>query len=188
MGGVQEDYGEEMREPKPLYGTGFFHVRETGWIDEIVVFDYYDPDHYYYNLTVEELSAEKERLARNMEFYLDLEEVKLNGKPCFPRVVNVDVGFRGSVEYPYVVFMISFKGELVRGVNVFEDVYEEEVAEYGYRVYWILPPRARFIEADVGVPYTITGGGRILSFSVEAGVRVRGYERIVFEVERLISS
>ncbi|ADV65229.1 hypothetical protein Desmu_0926 [Desulfurococcus mucosus DSM 2162] len=166
---------------------GFFHVRESGWIDETVVFDYYDPDHYYASLTRDELLEEKEALARNMQFYLDLEDVRLNGKPCFPRVLDVDVGFRGSMDHPYVVFTIVFKGELVEGVNVFEDRYEEEVAEYGYRVYWILPPTGRFTEVDVGVPYMLSANNRILVFTVDAGVRVRGYERIVFEIEKRIN-
>ncbi|MEL9908195.1 MAG: hypothetical protein QXP97_00160 [Desulfurococcus sp.] len=176
-----------MREPRPLYGMGFFHVLKSGWINEVVIFDYHDPDHYYHGLTSDELVEEKEALAKNMQFYLDMEEVKLNGKPCFPRVIDVDIGFRGSIEYPYIVFIIVFKGELKPGVNVFEDIYEEETVEYGYRVYWMLPETGRFIEADLGVPYTITGGGRLLVFNVEPGVKVRGYEKIVFEVERINS-
>jgi len=173
-----------MREPKPVYGMGFFHVRESGWFDEVVVFDYYDPDLYYFRLEPDRLEDEKGMLADNMQFYLDLEEVKVNGKPSFPKVIDVDIGFRGSPDRPYIVFTIVFKGDLVKGVNVFEDIYDEETVDYGYRVYWILPPSGRFIEADLGVPYTVGSGGRILSFKVEPGTRVRGYERIVFELEK----
>ncbi len=171
-----------MKEPQPVYAEGFFHLRRTGLVDQVVVFDYYDPDRYYYRVLRHKLrlKQEKENLMNNMQYYLDMERVLINGKDANPRVIHVDIGLRGKPENPYIVFLIEFKGELVRGLNTYENIYEEEVAEYPYTVYWIFPEDSAPVEAEVGVPYRIAG--RILYFHVPRGTHVGGYEKIVFEI------
>jgi len=173
-----------VSEVTPIYGLGMFFVRESGLVEQIVVFEYHDPGGIYKSIvsSERELEREKKRLAQNMQYYLDQEDVRINGKPVYPRVVDVEIGFRGDQNYPYITFFILFAGELKAGLNVYEDAYEPEKAEYAYRVYWVLPTRARVLRADVGVTYSILGGGRILTFSVEKGTNIRGYERIEFEM------
>ena len=169
---------------KPLYGLGCFFVRETGLVEQIVLFEYYDEAEEYRSVVSDpkRLEEEKATLAENMQRFLDSEDVRINGKSTYPRVVDVEVGFRGDYKHPYIAFFIVFQGELRRGVNTYEDAYEPEVAEYEYRVYWVFPLKARVLKADVGVPYTLLGGGRILTFKVAAGTRTKGYERIDFEL------
>lgn len=169
---------------KPEYALGIFFVRETGLVEQIVVFDYYDENEEYKSIISDrrKLEDEKALLAKNMQSFLDAEEVRINGKPVYPRVIDVDIGFRTSYKYPYITYLIVFHGELKRGVNVYEDTYEPEVAEYNYRVYWIFPSKSRILRADLGVPYTLLDKARVLMFTVTAGTRIRGYERIEFEI------
>lgn len=117
-----------------------------------------------------------------MQRFLDQERVLINGKQTYPKVVAVDVGFKGDPSRPYIRFFILFLGELRKGLNIYEDYYEPEVAEYDYDVYWIYPLRARVVKAELGVPYRLLHDGRVLSFSVSKGTRVGGYERVEFEL------
>ncbi|MEM3927178.1 MAG: hypothetical protein QXU13_06345 [Desulfurococcaceae archaeon] len=174
-----------MSEPIPVHGMGLFLLRESGFIEQIVIFDYYDPGRYYKEIVKDprKLDEEKSTIARNMQFYLDLEKVEINHKPSYPRVLDVEIGFRGNYENPYIMFFIIFHGMLRKGLNIYENWYEEEVTEYDYEVYWIMPPKARILKADLGVPYELLNQGRILKFEVSKNTKIRGYERIEFEIE-----
>ncbi len=174
-----------MREPKPIYAQGFFHLRRNGLVDQTIIFDYYDPDKYYYKILRHRLKLDHEinLLRKNMQYFLDQERVLINGADASPKVMHVEIGIRGRPDLAYVLFLISFKGELVDGLNTYENIYEEETVDYDYIVYWIFPDNARIVEADLGVPY-IVYGNRILYFRVPKGTHVGGYERIVFEMRR----
>ncbi len=173
-----------MVDPKPIYAQGFFHVRREGFVDQTIVFDYYDPGRYYARVLKNPSLYEKERelLWNNMQYFLDQEKVLINGEDAEPRVVGVEIGLRGRSDLAYIVFLIVFHGEFVRGLNTYENIYEEEEVDYDYTVYWLFPRDARVIEVDVGVPYKTMSGDRILYFKVPRGTRVGGYEKIVFEM------
>ncbi len=173
------------REPKPLYAHGFFTMHETGLVDQIVVFDYLDESRYYWNLKRDKDKFEREirMLADNMQYYLDQEKVLINGVEAPPRVVDVEIGFRGKPELPYILFLIEFKGELKKGMNLYENIYEEEIAEYEYIVLWNLPENAKFVKAELGVPYRVEPNGRSIFFRVKPGVKVGGREAIYFRIE-----
>lgn len=173
-----------ISEPVPLYAQGYFYVNPCNYIDQIVVFDYFDPAGYYNELLKdpELLEDELRRIRENMQYFLNLEEIIINGKRSSPKVHWVKLGFRGRRDLPYLTFHISFPGNFAPGVNVYEDTYEEEVAEYDYSVHWFFPEGARVIEADLGVDYELLEGGRVLKFNVNSGTYIRGYERIAFEL------
>lgn len=173
-----------ISEPIPLYAQGYFYVNPCNYVDQIVIFDYFDPSGYYDELSKdpELLEDELRRVRENMQYYLDLEKVVINGKRSMPKVHWVKLGFRGRKDLPYLIFHISFAGDFAPGLNVYEDTYEEEVAEYDYSVHWFFPIGARVTEADLGVDYELLEGGRVLRFSVGAGTYIRGYERIAFEL------
>ncbi len=176
---------KRYREPEPLYAMGFFTMHETGLVDQIIVFDYYDPDEYYWDLSQdpERLDKEKKMLLDNMQYYLDQEKVLINGSEAPPRVVNVELGFRGRKDLPYIIFFIEFKGELKRGLNSYVNIYEEEEAEYDYIVTWFFPENARVVKAELGVSYTIESEGRSLVFRVTKGTVVGGREAIYFRID-----
>lgn len=169
---------------EPIYALGLFFVRETGLIEQIVIFEYYDPDEEYRAILSDRVKYEEERsvLTKNMQYFLDQEDVRINETRVFPRVIDIEIGFRGEYTYPYITFIILFTGELKPGVNIYEDRYEPEEVEYDYRVYWFFPSRARVLKADLGVPYKLLDNGRILLFNVTKGSRIQGYERIEFEL------
>ena len=169
---------------KPVYGLGLFFVRETGLIEQSIVFEYHDPDEEYKEIVLDEnrWREEKKLLSSNMQYFLDEEIVEINNKRVYPRVVDVEIGFKGDYKNPYIFFIIQFIGEFYKGINIYEDSYKPEITEYDYRVYWFFPLRARVLKADLGVPYTLLDKGRILSFHVSTGTRIRGYEKIEFEI------
>jgi len=174
-----------MTEPFPVFANGFFTVQDNGVFNELIVFEYYDPDGYYASVASDQdrLDEELGTLSRNMQFYLDLEKVLVNGSESPPTVLNVSIGFRGDTRRPYILFIVTFKGNLVKGLNTYENYYEEEVAEYDYEVVWVFPAKARVVEADLGVPYKVEAGGRVLRFNVRKGTRIRGFEKILFEID-----
>lgn len=177
---------KEHIEPTPLYAQGFFIVDSSGVFNQLVIFDYWDPSGYYKKIAGDEdlLREELEKIKSNMQYFLDQERLMINGEEARPLVKHVSLGFRGKEEIPYLFFHIVFKGEIVDGENVYEDYFEEEVAEYDYVVTWIFPPGARVVVADVGVEYNLLENRRVLVYHVKAGTRVRGYEKIVFELSR----
>ncbi|MEM0002176.1 MAG: hypothetical protein QXS24_06510 [Desulfurococcaceae archaeon] len=174
-----------MSKLTPIYGLGFFFVRELGLIEQIIIFEYHDPLEEYRSIIENKhrLEDEKSMLKRNMQYFLDQETVKINNKQVYPRVIDVELGFKGDYSYPYIMFFIKFIGEFRKGINIYEDTYEPEIAEYDYRVYWFFPSKARVISADLGVPYSLMDHGRILSFIVNKNTRTKGYEKIEFEME-----
>ncbi len=173
-----------LREPEPVHAQGFFSVSRRGDVNQVVVYDYYDPDYYYLKLAHRPLDYEREvaRLAGNMQYFLDQEEVVVNGVRVRPVVKSVSIDHRGFAEIAYVTFIIYFKARLRKGLNTYENRYEAGVAEYDYEVYWIFPPRTRVVEVDLSADYEVLGDDNILLFWVRRGDRINGYERIVFEL------
>lgn len=167
---------------KPIYAHGMFVACSNGVIAQEVVFDYLDQGLYYWNLIADEgrFSRELEMLASNMQSFLNKEEVKINSRRVYPRVVGVDLGFRGSPDRPYVAFYITFRGDLRQGVNYYENIYESEVTEYDYSIVWLFTGGLKVLKANVGVDYDILSDGSILMFSVPKGFITPGYERIDF--------
>lgn len=160
-------------------------MHESGLVDQIVVFDYYDRGKFYWSIAGDrvKLSKEVELLSSNMQYFLNKEEIYINGFRTYPRVVSVDIGFRGKPQYPYVIFHVVFRGELKRGVNIYENHYEEEIAEYDYYVSWFLPHSAKVIKADFRVPYVVDCDGRVISLKTMKGCKVGGHELIVFKID-----
>lgn len=177
---------KEHVEPIPLYAQGFFIVDSSGLFNQMVIFDYWDPSGYYKKISSDEdlLREELEKIKSNMQYFLDCERLLINGEETRPLVKYVSLGFRGKEELPYLFFHIIFKGEIVEGENIYEDYFDEEVAEYDYVVTWIFPLGARVVSADVGVEYSLFENRRLLVYHVKAGTTVRGYEKIVFELSK----
>ncbi|MEM1982231.1 MAG: hypothetical protein QW596_04705 [Sulfolobales archaeon] len=167
---------------RPIYGQGTFVVCENGDVLQEVIFDYVDEELYYWRLmdSEEELNKELDKVVSNMQSFIDKEVVKINGKRVFPRVIGVDLGFRGFENRPYITFYITFKGSLRKGMNVYEDTYKPDSVEYDYTVTWIFTGNLKVLKAYLGVGYDVLADGRILTFSISKGFITPGYERIEF--------
>lgn len=166
---------------EPISALGFFSVSRRLEIHQVVVFDYIDTSGEYAKLMKDEESAQQElrMLAANMQSFLDKEEVVINGLKVRPRVVGVDVGFRGSPEDVYIVFLIYFRGKPVKGENYYENVYEDEVAEYPIAAYWLFPPRSRVKSVEMSGEVSMLGPN-VVAVRIEEGEKIHGYERIIF--------
>lgn len=164
-------------EVRPIFARAFFHMDPAGRVSQYMVFYYDDPRGYYAGLSEEELERERETVWSNMQSFLDEEEIRINGRRAEARVLYVDIGLM-SLTRPYIVFLIEFGGELKRGLNVYEDIYEEETAEYPYEFLWQLP--GRVVRASMAGEVKISGN--LLSVKVPAGAKVGGREVIEFYV------
>ncbi len=169
----------------PVYAQGIFTVSPTGLVNEILIFDYKDPG-MYYQRAIEDgtIDTELEKIAENMQYFLDQEKVYINGERVRPRVLDVAIAFRdGNPKRPYIEIVIKFEGKFKKGVNRYEDYYEEEVAEYPYEILWIFPENARIIDAEIAGEVEILGSGNILRVLVDEGTNVGGKETITFVME-----
>ncbi|MEM1527722.1 MAG: hypothetical protein QW290_05615 [Sulfolobales archaeon] len=168
---------------RPRYGYGFFSVDSTGEFRQKILFFYWDPDRELYRSTSTPLGKkhETETMRTNMQAFVDSEKILVNRKSVKARVLHVDIGFISSKKRPYVEFLITFKGDLVKGINTYENYYEREKVEYSYRVTWTFPENFKVIKADLGFPYEVIDG-RIIVFNVEKGTETPGYEVIEFLV------
>lgn len=163
---------------------GIFSVTKKLEIYQTVIFEYLDLERYYASIidNFNKLEKELDMLARNMQALLDKEEVVINGKKVRPRVIGVDIGFKGEPEEPYIVYFIFFKGSPLKGVNYYENIYEEEVVEYPFSAYWYFPLNSRIIDVEASGEAEIIGDN-ILILRVHEGSKISGYEKIVFELK-----
>ena len=169
----------------PVYAHGLFTVCKDGTVLQHIIFNYVDPSKKYKQIIndPERLEEELRIISKNMQNFLDSEEVLINGVRTYPKVRSVWVGLSGSADRPYIELLITFKGELKPGINIYEDKYEPDIAEYDYAVTWVFPEDSRIIEVDVGFDYVMNGN--VLRFSVPEGSETPGYEKISFYLESL---
>jgi len=170
-----------MSRVEPLSALGFFVVTRNLEVYQTVVFEYFDSEGEYARIAdnEEELERELERLASAMQMYLDTEEVILNGRKVKPAVKAVDIGFKDSPEEVFVTYFIFFKGSPRDGVNYYENLYEDEVAEYPITAYWYFPPGSRVLSAQMSGDVAIIAPD-VLVARLDEGEKVFGYERIEF--------
>lgn len=166
-----------------LHGHSFFTLSLGGTFSQILVFDYLDRKHYYYRLLEDEerYREEMDSLLSSMNELLGEEEVRVNGRRVEVEALTVNLDFRGAPELPAISFYIEFEGELRKGINKYECLYDSGEAEYDYEIYWFFPREAEILEAEFSGEYEVLGG-RILAAWVRRGERYRGYERIVFNL------
>ncbi len=184
---VRDEFLREASEQvRPVHAEGTFFVGYRV-IAYYLLFEYYDPLGYYDAVLRDKRLLEEEvaRLQYNMQEFLDQEEVIVNGRRVRPKVVLVDIAFRGRKTSPVIIFGVRFAAPLRPGRNVYENRYEEEVAEYDYVVYWMFPPGTRILEVEMGgEEWEVTETG-VLAIYGRRGRRTGGYEKIVFELPEI---
>ncbi len=166
---------------KPVFGYCHFTVDRSGQFTEIIIFEYLDEDREFMRILSNSLKLREEliKIKENMQSFIDAEEVKVNEKRVHPRVIKVSAGIAGDPCRPYILFIVRFRGNLKDGLNIYEDSYEEDIAEYDYTVTWVLPPGSRVVEAEFGFKYEV-GPDNVISFRVPKGFSTPGYEKILF--------
>lgn len=161
----------------PIYAKGFFVMNKSGKTTQLVTFYYYDNENYYVSLDEEGMRKEMEKLKANMQYFLDEEEIRVNGKRVKAKVIDVRIGMLNA-NYPFVDFLITFKGEIKKGINHYVDKYENEVTEYPYDALWILPGEVMNVKINGDVKVK---RNRIF-ISVKKGVKTGGVESFTFMV------
>ena len=167
---------------KPIHGQAFFTLGYRGVFQQILTFDYLDPDEFYYQILHdhESYEAEMQSLLDSMNELLSKEEISINGERAEAEALAVNLDFRGEAEKPTISFYIEFAGKLnLRGENVYENRYEPGVAEYDYEVYWFLPKGSKILEVVTSTEYEVYGE-RFLVMWARLGDRYEGYEKIRF--------
>jgi hypothetical protein len=167
----------------PVYAHAFFSVSQDGEFHQLLTYDYYDPDEYYLNLesNPEEYEKEIEKLWLNMQGFLEEETNKVNDGTVYPKVVYTDIQFRGSENMPFILWVISFKGEFKKGENVYVTVTEEEVLEYDCDAIWTFPEDCEILSVTTPMDYEIMNN--ILLLWARKGDRIGGHEEIRFRLK-----
>lgn len=166
---------------KPVFGYCYFTVDTSGQFTETIIFEYLDENQEFAKIMSDSLKLHEElvKIRENMQSFIDAEEVKVNGMRVRPRIIKVLTGIAGDPCRPYISFIVRFRGNLKDGLNMYEDKYEEDVAEYDYVVTWVLPPGSRVVDAEFGFKYEV-GPDNVISFKVPKGSIAPGYEKILF--------
>lgn len=165
----------------PTSASCYFSVSRTGEFHQFLVYDYYDPKGCYARLLNKPKKCREElrRLCTNMQYFLDQEEVRVNGVRVYPRVVTAYISHRGFMDTPYIAWIVTFKGKLRKGLNVFENTTEREVAEYDFEIVWQFPRRSRIVMVKISTESQVIAK-RTLYVLARKGEVVGGYERIEF--------
>ena len=174
-----EELDIASRSVRPLFGYSFFTVSKESF-DYYIVFEYEDPFKYYATIMNSERLYEEEieRLHQNMQNILDQEITKFNNEIIKPEVVFVDIGFKETIDRPYILFRISADIKLRPGRNIYENIYEATIAEYDYVSYWSFPRKTKIEYVEIDGTWEVEDSTLVIY--VKKGSRIRGREKIIF--------
>ncbi|MFW9834597.1 MAG: hypothetical protein ACFFEK_11415 [Candidatus Thorarchaeota archaeon] len=167
---------------EPVHADSFFSVSRTGEIHERLCYEYIDPEGYYNRVIRDEslLKKEVEKLAGNMQYFLDLERVEINGERVKSKVDYCDIFLKGPTEVVSVVYLIDFAGRFHEGKNKIETWLEEEEAPYDFEIIWRFPIGTNIKEIETTLDFEIYGD--LVTLWALEGDEVGGYERMEFEI------
>ncbi|TFG99489.1 hypothetical protein E4H12_02540 [Candidatus Thorarchaeota archaeon] len=167
---------------EPVHASSFFSVSQTGEIHEQLIFEYLDIEGYYRKVIRDEtlLAKEVEKLADNMQYFLDKEKVEINGVRVKSRVDYCDIYLKGDTDVVSVVYLIDFTGKFTGEENVIETWLEEEEAPYDFEILWRFPVGSKIVEVETTMDFEIYND--IISLWAMDGDEVGGYEKIIFEL------
>jgi hypothetical protein len=167
---------------EPVHADSFFSVARTGEIHERLCYEYIDPERYYPRVIRDEnlLKKEVEKLAANMQYFLDLERVEINCERVKSRVDYCDIFLKGPTEVVSVVYLIDFAGRFHEGGNKIETWLEEEEAPYDFEIIWRFPIGTNIKEIETVLDFEIYGD--LVTLWALEGDEVGGYERMEFEI------
>ncbi|TFH02281.1 MAG: hypothetical protein E4H14_17775 [Candidatus Thorarchaeota archaeon] len=121
-----------------------------------------------------------EKLADNMQYFLDKEKVEINGERVKSRVDYCDIYLKGDTDVGSVIYLIDFTGKFTGGKNVIETWLEEEEAPYDFEILWRFPIGSKIVEVETTMDFEIYKD--IISLWAMDGDEVGGYEKIIFEL------
>ncbi len=175
------DYLSDIDMVVPVHADSFFSVSSTGEIHERLCFEYVDPEGYYRHVLNDEplFAAEVERLADNMQYFLDRERVEINGVRVRSVVRYCDIFLKGDTDVVGVVYLIDFSGKMAPGHNRIETWLEREDAPYDFEIIWRFPVGTKVVGVTTELEYEVYGGDLMVLWAFE-GDHVGGYEQLEF--------
>ncbi len=167
-------------EIEPIYATSYTSLSREGEVKEILIYDYWDPEEYYFNLSQDKKSLNKEieRVWKNLQEYINSEKTTVNDEPLETTVEYANIGFRGNEKQPYIYFLMFSEARFRAGENTYEVKYEREELEYDALSIWSFPAGSKVIEAESDLRYVISGN--YLIFTGRKGDVLSGHEKICF--------
>lgn len=168
-------------EVTPLFASSYFTISPTLEIYQIVCYDYADPDGYYERILHDSAAfvKEAEMLTKNMQKFLDEEQIFINGQHVEQEILHVDIGLRGAADIPYIKWVIFFQGQVQPGVNTLASNVDEEVSEYDIEVLYLWPSETQI--KKVVTPMNFEVRGPLLLVWSRKGDKVGGYEEVSFD-------
>ncbi|NHJ12856.1 MAG: hypothetical protein EAX95_04230 [Candidatus Thorarchaeota archaeon] len=175
-----EEFMSEMVEP--VHADSFFSVSKSGEIHERLCYEYIDPEGYYRHVIRDDdlLRLEVEKLAANMQYFLDKERVEINGERVRSTVDYADIFLKGSSDVVSVLYLIDFGSAFEQRRNKIETWLEEEVAPYDFEIIWRFPIGTKVTEISTLLEHEIYED--IVTLWAFEGDDVGGYERMLFEL------
>lgn len=167
---------------EPVHADSFFSVSRTGEVHERLCYEYLDPEGYYRRVLRDEnlFRKEVEKLVDNMQHFLDLERVEINGERVKSRVDYCDIFLKGATEVVSVIYLIDFAGRFVESTNQIETWLEEEEAPYDFEIIWRFPVGSHIKEIETTLDFEIYGD--LVTLWAQEGDEVGGYEKMTFEL------
>jgi hypothetical protein len=166
----------------PIGSTGFFTVYPHGEILQIIEFRYYEETGYYQQIMENHdlLEKEKRLLRKGMENVLREERILVNGQETRWKVLEPDI-ILVDKNHPILVFHVSIFFDIKDGRNIYEEYYEETIAEYDYQAYWYFPTCMSVLNAEASGEITVYNGNRLVVIKASRGDHIEGYESLLFE-------
>lgn len=166
----------------PIHADSFFSVSKVGEIHERLCYEYSDPEGFYRRVVNDDdlLREEIEKIADNMQYYLDKERVEINGQRVRSQVNYADIFLKGKSEVVAVLFLIDFAGSFNDDVNKIETWLEEEEAPYDFEIIWRFPKGTEVVEIDTLLDFEVYND--IVTLWAFSGQEVGGYERMEFKL------
>ena len=167
---------------EPVHADSFFSVSKSGEVHERLCYEYLDPEGYYRRVIRDGglLRKEIEKLADNMQYFLDQERVEINNERVRSRVDYCDIFLKGATEVVSVIYLIDFAGRFQKGTNKIETWLEEEEAPYDFEILWRFPVGTNIKEIVTTLDFEIYGD--LVTLWAHEGDEVGGYERMEFDL------
>lgn len=165
---------------QPLFASSVFSISASCEVYQVLSYDYVDPNGVYQELLKNQAAFQNEvkKLRLNMAEFLAAEKVYINGQRVEQRILDMEIGLRGSAEVPFFQWVIHFQGTPRSGENSLKSDVETEIAEYDIEVLYLFPQGTRIL--NVITPMENEVRGSLLLVWARKGDTVGGHEEVFF--------
>ncbi|MBD3350274.1 MAG: hypothetical protein GF364_02195 [Candidatus Lokiarchaeota archaeon] len=175
---------DENFQLSPIFANSVITITKSGAFHQVLTYDYSEPTGQYFKLVQlddEFYEKEIENLSINMQNYMDSCVNKINDAYVKPEVIETEIDFKEEV-FPFYYWVITFKGELKEGINVYESTIEKDTLEYNISSIYILEKPLIPISVESTLNYDILKEQRIVKYWAETNDSVGPTEILRFKL------